>query len=138
MSEITREILASYLDDSLGPIETAAVEKALRESDSLRQILKDIVNQLDRGEHTLGAIWRRERLSCPTREQLGAYLLQALDSDLQEYIEFHLDVVDCPFCQANLTDLKSVQESSTPEIQKRRQRFWDSSVSILKTEQKSV
>ena len=62
----------------------------------------------NRGEHSIGAVWRRDRLSCPTRDQLGAYLLQALDPDLIDYIAFHLQTVGCPYCQANLDDLKKV------------------------------
>src|SRR5437588_628849 len=72
-----------------------------------------LFNQLrqdaDRGEHSVGGIWRRERLSCPNREQLGGFLLQALDPDLLEYIEFHLTTVGCAFCGANLDDLKRLQ-----------------------------
>ena len=66
-------------------------------------------DQEDRGEHTVGAIWRRERVSCPTRDQLGGYLLGAGDDDLLKYVRFHLEVVGCPYCQANLDDLRKLQ-----------------------------
>lgn len=131
MSNITKEMLISYLDDALSTAETAEVEQALRTSDDLRQQLKQILGEFDRGEHSVGAIWRRARLTCPDREQLKAYLLFALESDLQDYVQFHLEVIGCPFCQANLTDLQSLQNTGTPETKRRRKKFLDSSIAML-------
>src|ERR1051326_1001138 len=90
---ITRAQLNAYIDDALGDRETAVVEQALRDSDTLRQTLRSILQERDRGEHSIGAIWRRQRLSCPSREQLGSYLLQVLEDELQEYIDFHLKTI---------------------------------------------
>ena len=106
MAEITRQMLRDYLNDALPDAELAAVEKALRESAALRATYKEVVEQEDRGEHTVGAIWRRERVSCPARDQLGGYLLGAGDAELLDYIEFHLKTIGCPYCQANLDDLR--------------------------------
>jgi hypothetical protein len=106
VAEITRQMLRDYLHDALPDAELAAVEKALRESAKLRALYKEVIEQEDRGEHTVGAIWRRERVSCPTRDQLGGYVLGAGDPELLDYIEFHLKTIGCPFCQANLDDLK--------------------------------
>jgi hypothetical protein len=106
MAEITRQMLRDYLHDALPDPELAAVEKALRESAELRALYQEVIEQEDRGEHTVGAIWRRERVSCPTRDHLGGYLLGAGDPELVEYIEFHLKIIGCPYCQANLDDLK--------------------------------
>ena len=106
MAEITRQMLRDYLHDALPDPEMDAVEKALRESAKLRAMYKEVVEQEDRGEHTLGAIWRRERISCLSRDQLGSYLLGAGDPELLDYIEFHLKTIGCPYCQANLDDLK--------------------------------
>jgi hypothetical protein len=91
------------------------------------------MQERDRGEHSLGAIWRRQRLSCPSREELGSYVLQALDRDLQDYIAFHLKVVGCPFCHANLTDLQTLQQEPAPKAQERRRRFFESSAGYLHT-----
>jgi hypothetical protein len=108
MPQITRQMLRDYMHDALPDAELAAVEKALRESVQLRQMYQEVVEQEDRGEHTVGGIWRRERVSCPTRDQLGGFLLGAGDPDLLDYIDFHLKVIGCPYCQANLDDLKKV------------------------------
>ena len=131
MVTITRELLHGYLDDALSDTETAQVEQALRNSESLRRLLRAVLQERDRGEHTIGAIWRRQRLSCPSRDLLGSYLLQVLDGDLQEYIDFHLRTVGCPFCSANLADLQNLQKEPAPKAKERRRRFFESSAGFL-------
>ena len=106
MPDITRQMLRDYLNDALPDAELTAVEKALRESPELQARYREVIEQEDRGEHTVGAIWRRERVSCPTRDQLGGYLLGAGDQELLDYIAFHLTTIGCPYCQANLDDLR--------------------------------
>jgi hypothetical protein len=132
MAGISRELLDAYLDDALDDAETARVEKALRESDPLRRMLRVVIQERDRGEHSISAIWRRERLSCPTREQLGSYLLQVLDDRLQDYIEFHLRTIGCAFCLANLADLQALEQEPAPKAQERRRRIFASSAGYLK------
>jgi len=109
MPDITRQMLRDYLHDVLPDPETAAVERALRGSADLQKLLDDVRAQEDRGEHTPGAIWRRERVSCPTRDHLGGYLLDAGDPEVLDYIEFHLRVIGCPYCQATLDDLEKLR-----------------------------
>jgi hypothetical protein len=133
MAEITRDDLLAYLEDALSGPETARVEKALRESASLRQLLRTLVQEREAGDHSLGAIWRRHRLSCPTREQLGTYLLGALDEGLRDYIQFHLNTIGCGYCQANLDDLQSQARELPNAATKRRARLFQSSVGLLPT-----
>ena len=131
MAAITRAQLEAYLEDALGDRETAQVEQSLRDSEPLRQQLRTVMQERDRGEHSVSAIWRRERLSCPGREQLGSYLLQALDPGQIDYIAFHLNVVGCSFCLANLADLQAKQQEAEPKTQQRRKRFFESSAGLL-------
>lgn len=131
MRDITRAVLDAYLDDALDEGETTRVEKALRDSESLRLQLRNLITERDRGEHSLGAIWRRRRLSCPSREQLGSFLLEALEPEMHSYIEFHIRTIACPFCVANLADLHERQSEPAPAAQKRRQRFFKSSAGYL-------
>ncbi len=132
MAKITREQLHGYLEDCLSEAETAQVEQALRESEPLQRMLRGLMQERDRGEHSVGAIWCRERLSCPNREQLGSYLLKALDPALQDYITFHLSTVGCAFCQANLADLQALQQEPAPKAKERRRRFFQSSAGYLR------
>lgn len=129
---IDDEILRGYLADSLSPEESARVEKALRDSSELRARLEDVrQNRGDAGLHTLGAIWRRGRLTCPSRQQLGSFLLDALDPDLASYLKFHLEVIECPFCQANLADLQSKTAQPTAATKSRHNRILRSSQHLL-------
>ena len=131
MADFTREQLAGYLDDALSEVETAQAEQALRQSEGLRQQLRGLMQERDRGEHSVGAIWRRQRLSCPSREELGSYLLGALEPDHQEYLEFHLKTIGCSFCLANLADLESLQKEPATKVKERRRRFFESSAGFL-------
>jgi hypothetical protein len=131
MTTISREQLHAYLDDALSDAETARIEQALRGSEVLQRLLRAVMQERDRGEHSLGAIWRRQRLSCPNREQLGSYLLQALEEPLQDYIHFHLHTVACAYCQANLADLQTRNKDATPKARERRRRYFESSAGYL-------
>jgi hypothetical protein len=131
MAEFTREQWHAYLDDALTEVEMARMEQALRESDSLRRALRQAMQERDRGEHSLGAIWRRERLTCPTREDLSSYLFQVHDEARQEYIDFHLQTVACPYCAANLADLRARQKETEGQAKERRKRFFTSSAGYL-------
>src|SRR5579883_1443270 len=131
MAAITRAQLNAYIDDALSDRETAQVEQALRDSDKLRRLLRAVLQERDRGEHSIGAIWRRQRLSCPSRDQLGSFLLQVLDADSQDYIEFHVRTIGCPFCSANLADLQNLQKEPAPKAKERRRRFFESSAGLL-------
>lgn len=130
MDDISREQLHAYLDDALTDSETARIEKALRDSAELRQRLRVAREEQDRGEHSLGAIWRRERLSCPSREDLNGFLHGILEADYHAYIEFHLKTVACPTCQANLDDLKEKQ-TENHKAGRRRRKIFDSSAGLL-------
>src|SRR6516162_2543132 len=133
MSDITREQLHAYLDDALSDAETARVEQALRDSEPLRRALRQAMQERDRGEHSLGAVWRRERLTCPSRETLGSYLLQVLDEAEQDYLAFHLETIGCPFCLANLADLETLQKEPAPKARERRRRIFQTSAGFLQT-----
>src|SRR5947208_3291596 len=119
MANITREQLAAYLDDALDDRETAQVEQALRLYPDLSQQVRTMIQERDRGEHSVGAIWRRQRLSCPTREQLGSQLLGVLEAEHEAYILFHLKTIGCPFCLANLADLQAQQQTASTQAQTR-------------------
>ena len=120
------------MDEALSAEEMVRVEQALRQSALLRKRFEGIRQARDRGWHSVGAIWRAHRLSCPTRSQLGSYLLDALDPQWQDYIRFHTEMVSCRICLANLTDLKSRQDEQVPATIARRRRVFQSSMGQLK------
>ncbi len=58
-------------------------------------------------EHSIRAIWMRHRLTCVERPRLLHYLRGNLEDAERGYIDFHLKVVGCVMCQANLDDLQA-------------------------------
>ena len=91
--EFTESELEAYLDEALAPDEMAAVESGLRANPELGKQLATIYGRRDAGIHTMGEIWRRHRVSCPSREQLGSYLLEALDKEPMDYCRFHIEEI---------------------------------------------
>jgi len=125
--------LDAYLDEALSPEEMARVEETLRKDPELREQLAAINARRDAGVHSLGEIWRRHRLSCPPRDQLGSYLLDALPDEQAEYIAFHLEVVRCRYCLANLADLERQEAESPDVVENRRQKYFQSSAGYLRS-----
>lgn len=78
---------------------------------------------------TVARVWREERLTCLKRSTLGAHLVGVLDDPWKSYTQFHLDVVGCPMCLANLADLEAEEEQSPPPDS---DRMFQSSVGFLK------
>jgi len=57
----------------------------------------------------LTEIWASTRLSCPKYSTIGAFLLERLESQWFEYVDFHLTTLGCQFCRANYKDLQRQQ-----------------------------
>jgi hypothetical protein len=124
--------LEAYLDEALPADEMAVIEKAMREDRSLARQITSIHSRRNAGVHSLGEIWRRHRLSCPTREQLGGLLLETLPEETADYIAFHLETVGCRYCQANLRDLQTQMAEDQAVVQTRRRRYFQSSAGFLR------
>ncbi|MBC8355752.1 MAG: hypothetical protein H8E66_27565 [Planctomycetes bacterium] len=130
--EFTESELEAYLDEALSPDEMATIESELRADPELGERLAVINGRRDAGIHTIGEIWRRHRLSCPNREQLGSYLLEALDQEQSAYCRFHIEEVGCRFCNANLHDLRMQQEEADDVAASRRTKYFQSSAGYLR------
>jgi hypothetical protein len=128
---ISDQQLQAYLDEALSSELMAEIEKSLREDDLLRDRLVAIAQTREAGVHGLGEIWRRHRASCPTREQLGSYLLAAMDQQQIDYIRFHLEVVQCRVCSANLEDLQRQNRDNQSATQTRRRKYFQTSAGYL-------
>ncbi len=124
-------VLEAFLDDLLPETQMVEIEQRLRADAELNSRLTSIIENRDHGVHSIGEIWRRHRLSCPSREELGSYLLNALMDDQVTYIEFHLQQTGCRYCQSNLDDLRQLQSNAPQEIASRRQKYFQSSVGRL-------
>lgn len=129
--DFTDAELLAYLDEGLPVDRMAAVENALRASEDLRNRTAGLRLARDAQGHSVGEIWRRGRLSCPTRHQLGSYLLGALPPELAQYYRFHLETVGCRYCAANLDDLRQAKDQSSTETAQRRQKYFQSSAGYI-------
>jgi hypothetical protein len=126
--------LDGFLDEALPAERMAALEAALRNDEDLKKRLAAAVGRRDAGVHSLSAVWRRHRLSCPSREQLGSHLLGVLDAGAEDYLTFHLEVVACRYCQASLQDLNAQHAAADAAVtQERRKRYFQSSAGYLAT-----
>lgn len=126
--------LEAYLDEVLSTERMAAVEAALREDASLQERLAAISGRRDAGVHSLGDIWRRHRISCPSREELGSYLLGVLANEAADYVAFHVETIGCRYCSANVEDLRARQSASDSDhAERRRHRYFHSSAGYLHT-----
>ncbi len=123
--------LEAFLDEALPAARMTAIEESLRSSEELQSRLAAVNGRRDAGVHSLGEIWRRHRLSCPTREQLGSHLLGVLPHEEADYIKFHIETIGCRYCTANMSDLQSLQSSAESEVAHRRQKYFQSSVGHL-------
>ncbi|MBI3840035.1 MAG: hypothetical protein HY288_19100 [Planctomycetia bacterium] len=124
--------LEAYLDEGLPTAVMARIEQALRDEPKLAEQLVAINARRDAGVHSLGEIWRRHRLSCPSREQLGSFLLGVLSADIAGFVRFHLEVSGCRTCAANLDDLKNRQVDEPAAVDSRRKKYFHSSAGHLK------
>ena len=80
-------------------------------------------------EVTVARAWREERLNCLKRSTLGSYSLGVLDEPWLGYTQFHVDVVACPWCLANLRDLE--EEDERTDSPARAEHLYTSSVGFL-------
>jgi hypothetical protein len=124
--------LEGYLDEALPAEEMTRIEQALRQDARLREQLAVVNARRDQGLHSLGEIWRRHRLSCPSRQELGAHLLHTLSPAESDYIAFHVEVVGCRYCRANLSDLQKQQAEAREVIETRRRKYFQSSAGYLR------
>ncbi len=102
---------------------------ALIKHRNLKQIRENVGHRLGIAEHKsapmnadaeipdslLTDLWEYYRFSCPKRNTIGAYMLGTLEPDWHKYVEFHLNVLGCRFCRANLDDLQSQSQETQQE-----------------------
>ncbi len=137
MTHFTGAELEAYLDEALSPERTSQIEAELREegpeAEHLASRIRILVGQRDVGVHTLGGIWRNHRLSCPSRQELGSFLLGTLDPAHAGYVRFHLEQIGCRPCSASLIDLKEQHAATNDEeVTTRRTKYFQTSAGYLK------
>ena len=59
---------------------------------------------------TVASVWRAERISCPHPHVLQSWLTGGLSGGAAEFVAFHLDESQCPYCNAVVDDLKARED----------------------------
>ena len=104
------------IDDlGLAPDAGSNPQSAIRNPKSFDSLLTDL--------------WEEYRFSCPKRNTIGAYLLGTLEPEWHRYVDFHLNVLGCRFCRANLDDLQS--QSQQTQHEQFQARIMESTVGFL-------
>ncbi|WDI44925.1 hypothetical protein [Bremerella sp. P1] len=140
MRALTNADLEAYLNEELAVEEASLVEEQIRDQPELKERLLEILSRRDAGVHSLGEIWRRHRITCPTRPQLQQYLLGVVASEEEaNYVTFHLEQIGCRICAANLADLIKASEEADQKADQehqstRRRKYFQSSVGRLRKE----
>ena len=78
--------------------------------------------------HLLTAVWESQRPSCPKRTTLGKFILEILPPGWDEFVDFHVNILGCTFCNANLAELQSPTETNSVN-----DRLFSSTVGFLKS-----
>ena len=128
----TNEELLAYAEERLPTAKAAALEQQIRTSNELLNRLTELIQAADKGDPTLGGMWRRGQWSCPPRAIWDAYIGGRLGDGLSQYLRFHLETIGCRICEANLRDLQTRKDTS--ESDHRVRKIFQSSAGGLKAE----
>jgi RNA polymerase sigma factor (sigma-70 family) len=99
------------------------IRQEITENESLRDL------SIASPEDLLTEIWESQRLSCPKRSTLGAFLLETLSPEWFDYVDFHLSTMGCHFCRASFKDLQ--EQQTTEQRTQFQQRIVSSTVGFL-------
>lgn len=128
---LTDAELEAFLDEALPADVMKRIEQTLRGDPWLLKKLTLISAGRDSGTHSLAGLWRANRLSCPTRDELGSYLLGVLEGEQADFVSFHVQTSGCRFCLANLDDMRLQQKEAITVTDSRRQKYFQSSAGRL-------
>ena len=82
---------------------------------------------------TVATVWLEERVSCPHPDILQAYETGALSPGAMEFLGFHLQESECPYCNSVLEDLRSRQlDAEDARMSDLKDRLMRSTVSELR------
>lgn len=129
MTSFTDEELLAYADERISVELSVEIERALRDEREFQERLTNLLSQRDHGQVSVGEIWRQGRLSCPSRSVWAAYVTGRLGDGISQYLRFHVEVIGCRVCAANLADLDQQDAASASE--RRVQKFFQSSAGRL-------
>ncbi len=106
------------MDEGLVRVVKHRCLKSIRGAVAASDAIQDL--SVSFSEDMLTEVWESQRLSCPKRSTLGAFLLEDLSPEWFDYVDFHLTTMGCHFCRASFKDLQE-QQTNEQQTQFRRQ-----------------
>lgn len=85
----------------------------------------------DRPAIHVRAAWKRGRVSCPARHWLARQVAKTLTGGPADYVRFHLDEMECEWCQANVDDLQRLE--SEADLEPLLERVGQSTLQFLRS-----
>lgn len=98
----------------------------------IRQLLRrqdTTEKEISYSEDVIRIAWESQRLSCPKRSTLGAFMLEELEPQWYHYVDYHLTTLGCHFCRASYKDL--AEEQNAEENTLFQQRILASTIGFL-------
>ena len=94
--------------------------------------------QLGPGEEVLtlevAVVWREERVSCPHPDVLRAFLAAGLDDEASQFVAFHLQESECPYCNATVEEIQAeAADATAPKLEDLRKKLLRSTVAALQS-----
>jgi len=80
---------------------------------------------------SISELWFQERVSCPPEDVLARLRSGSLDPGLRDYVEFHVDDLACPFCQATLGEAEVEADRQAAGSRKRSRSRVGEATSLL-------
>jgi hypothetical protein len=117
-ADFTDEELRAYLDEALPASRAALVEQTLPRDTELQARCQQVARNRDQGAASLGEIWRRHGLSCPSTTVLQSYRAGSLGDGFARVVQQHVEVVGCPRCTATLSELEVNPAAGRSRVEK--------------------
>ncbi|HHI79845.1 MAG TPA: hypothetical protein ENK02_07670 [Planctomycetes bacterium] len=95
--------------------------------------------RIDQMTFTLGQVWREMRVSCPHPDLLLAWKEGSLEPGASDYLEFHVNEAECPYCQAVVEDLERRGKDAAEEsalLEELRESLLSSTRTFLRDQKK--
>jgi hypothetical protein len=81
---------------------------------------------------SISELWFREQISCPEAEVLERFRAKKLPATERAYVEFHLETLDCPTCQArNAEAEQSLSPDARGKASRSRKKVADATIKLL-------
>lgn len=113
----------------------ARLRELAQTEDPSGKLLSAIASGAESGEASLDMsleqVWRDARVSCPARHWLARSVVGSLPQGPREYVRFHAEEMACPWCAANLEDLR--QSTSAGELEALVERVQASTLRYLRS-----